>query len=254
MIILLSNIQLLLKLFFFFPSFPRLYSVAHSQWGQGQTQGGAWSVLEPWGHHAPCTTDGRGHRGAWWPHQKPVYWEEAVRRRSPSPVPQWEGLILGWGWEVGVGGTKYLFQRGQVARPYPGQKPTGRAGGHSGRRAVPLSLCPSGEGEEGCGLGQVATLSCPIPSSAGQNGFDVCLKMKPDTRVSSWCWQCSCSRQCRCGAGLCIAGWGPCSCLEVRSWASSPCEAVSLFQVNPLLEVICYWQAQVLALSWEQDF
>lgn len=80
---------------------------------------------------------------------------------------------------MGVGGTKCLFQRGQVARPYPGQKPTGRAGGHSGCRAVPLSLCPSGEGEEGSGLGQAATLSCPIPSSASQNGFDVCLKMKP---------------------------------------------------------------------------
>lgn len=26
-----------------------------------------------------------------------------------------------------------------------------------------------------------------------------------------------------------------------------------LFQVNPLLEVICYWQAQVLALSWEPE-
>lgn len=25
------------------------------------------------------------------------------------------------------------------------------------------------------------------------------------------------------------------------------------FQVNPLLEVICYWQAQVLALSWEPE-
>ena len=44
---------------------------------------------------------------------------------------------------------------------------------------MPLSLCPSGEGEEGSGLGQAATLSCPIPSSASQNGFDVCLKMKP---------------------------------------------------------------------------
>lgn len=66
-----------------------------------------------------------------------------------------------------------------MAKPYPGHKPTGRAGGHSGRRAVPLSLCPSGEGEEGFGLGQAATLSCPIPSSASQNGFDVCLKMKP---------------------------------------------------------------------------
>lgn len=38
---------------------------------------------------------------------------------------------------------------------------------------------PSSEGEEGFGLGQAATLSCPIPSSANQKGFDVCLKMKP---------------------------------------------------------------------------
>lgn len=44
---------------------------------------------------------------------------------------------------------------------------------------MPLSLFPSCEGEEGSGLGQAATLSCPIPSSANQNGFDVCLKMKP---------------------------------------------------------------------------
>lgn len=44
---------------------------------------------------------------------------------------------------------------------------------------MPLSLFLSGEGEEGSGLGQEATLSCPIPSSANQNGFDVCLKMKP---------------------------------------------------------------------------
>lgn len=28
-------------------------------------------------------------------------------------------------------------------------------------------------------MGQAATLSCPIPSSANQKGFDVCLKMKP---------------------------------------------------------------------------
>lgn len=38
---------------------------------------------------------------------------------------------------------------------------------------------PSGEEEEGSGLGQAATLSCPILSSANQKGFDVCLKMKP---------------------------------------------------------------------------
>lgn len=44
---------------------------------------------------------------------------------------------------------------------------------------MPLSFFPSGEGVEGSGLGQAATLSCPIPSSANQNGFDVCLKMKP---------------------------------------------------------------------------
>lgn len=44
---------------------------------------------------------------------------------------------------------------------------------------MPLSLFPSGEGGEGSGLGQAATLSCPIPASANQNGFDVCLKMKP---------------------------------------------------------------------------
>lgn len=44
---------------------------------------------------------------------------------------------------------------------------------------MPLSLFPSGEGEDDSGLGQAATLSCPIPYSANQNGFDVCLKMKP---------------------------------------------------------------------------
>lgn len=60
----------------------------------------------------------------------------------------------------------------------PGASPQGRLGD---ALDVELchSLCPSGEGEEGFGLGQAATLSCPIPSSASQKGFDVCLKMKP---------------------------------------------------------------------------
>lgn len=61
---------------------------------------------------------------------------------------------------------------------YPGHKPAGQAG-DTRRRAVPLSLFPSGEGEEDSGLGQAATLYCPIPFSANQNGFEVCLKMKP---------------------------------------------------------------------------
>lgn len=38
---------------------------------------------------------------------------------------------------------------------------------------------PSSEEEEDSGLGQAATLSCPVLSSANQKGFDVCLKMKP---------------------------------------------------------------------------
>lgn len=54
-----------------------------------------------------------------------------------------------------------------------------RAGWDTRRRAVPLSLFPSDEGEEDSGLGQAATLYCPIPFSANQNGFEVCLKMKP---------------------------------------------------------------------------
>lgn len=61
---------------------------------------------------------------------------------------------------------------------YPGHKPAGQAG-DTRRRAVPLSLFPSGEGEEDSGLGQAATLYCPILFSANQNGFEVCLKMKP---------------------------------------------------------------------------
>lgn len=61
---------------------------------------------------------------------------------------------------------------------YPGHKPAGQAR-DTRRRAVPLSLFPSGEGEEDSGLGQAATLYCPIPFSANQNGFEVCLKMKP---------------------------------------------------------------------------
>lgn len=61
---------------------------------------------------------------------------------------------------------------------YPGHKPAGQAG-DTRRRAVPLSLFPSGEGEEDSGLGQAATLYCPILFLANQNGFEVCLKMKP---------------------------------------------------------------------------
>lgn len=66
-----------------------------------------------------------------------------------------------------------------MAKPLPWAQAHRAAGGHSGRRAGPLSLCPSGQGEEDFGLGQAATLSCPILSSTNQNGFDVCLKMKP---------------------------------------------------------------------------
>lgn len=81
---------------------------------------------------------------------------------------------------MGVGvGTKCLLQRGQAAKRLPKAQAYRAAGGHSGRRTVPLSLFPSGEGEDDSGLGQAATLSCPIQSSANQNGFDVCLKMKP---------------------------------------------------------------------------
>lgn len=80
---------------------------------------------------------------------------------------------------MGVGwGTKCLLQRGQVAKPSHRAQACRAAGGHSGRRAVPLPF-PSGEGEDDSGLGQAATLSCPILSSANQKGFDVCLKMKP---------------------------------------------------------------------------
>lgn len=31
-------------------------------------------------------------------------------------------------------------------------------------------------------------------------------------------------------------------------------EPASLFQINPLLEAVCHWQTQVLALAQEQDF
>lgn len=31
-------------------------------------------------------------------------------------------------------------------------------------------------------------------------------------------------------------------------------EPASLFQINPLLETVCHWQTQVLALAQEQDF
>lgn len=97
----------------------------------------------------------------------------------PQPRPTVGGADPGLRLRAGGRGHKVSVPEGPSGQAYPGQKPTGRAGGHSGRRAVPLSLCPSAEGEEGSGLGQAATLSCPIPSSASQNGFDVCLKMKP---------------------------------------------------------------------------
>lgn len=85
------------------------------------------------------------------------------------------GLRLrGWG-----GGHKVSAPEGPSGQGLTqGTSPQGRLG-DTGCRAVPLSLFPSGEGKEGSGLGQAATLSCPIPSSANQNGFDVCLKMKP---------------------------------------------------------------------------
>ena len=51
--------------------------------------------------------------------------------------------------------------------------------GHTGCRAMPLPLFLSGERKEGSRLSQAATLSCPIPSWASQNGFDVCLKTRP---------------------------------------------------------------------------
>lgn len=68
------------------------------------------------------------------------------------PQPRNTGLRL----RGGVGGTKCLLQRGQVAKSLP------KAVGHPGCRAVLLSLFPSGEGKEGSGLGQEA--SCPAPS------------------------------------------------------------------------------------------
>lgn len=72
----------------------------------------------------------------------------------------------------GDGGPQSICSRGATwPSPYPGHKPAGQAGD-----TLPF---PSGEGEEDSGLGQAATLYCPIPFSANQNGFEVCLKMKP---------------------------------------------------------------------------
>lgn len=80
---------------------------------------------------------------------------------------------------MGMGGPQRICSGGtKWPSPYPGHRPAGQAG-DTRCRAVPLSLCPSGEGEEDSGLGQAATLYCPIPFSANQNGFEVCLKMKP---------------------------------------------------------------------------
>lgn len=80
---------------------------------------------------------------------------------------------------MGGGGPQSICSGGtKWPSPYPGHKPAGQAG-DTRRRAVPLSLFPSGEGEDDSGLGQAATLYCPIPFSANQNGFEVCLKMKP---------------------------------------------------------------------------
>lgn len=80
---------------------------------------------------------------------------------------------------MGVGGPQSICSRGtKWPSPYPGHKPAGQAG-DTRRRAVPLSLFPSGEREDDSGLGQAATLYCPILFSANQNGFEVCLKMKP---------------------------------------------------------------------------
>lgn len=103
-----------------------------------------------------------------------------MRRRVPQPRPTVGGAgswaeVESWG----QGGTKCLFQRGQVARPTQGRSPQGGLGDTLTQSCATLPL-PSAEGEEGSGLGQAATLSCPIPSSASQNGFDVCLcLMKP---------------------------------------------------------------------------
>lgn len=79
----------------------------------------------------------------------------------------------------GDGGHKVSAPEGPSGQALARAQAHRAAGGHSGCRAMPLSLFPSGEGEEDSGLGQTATLSCPILSSANQNGFDVCLKMKP---------------------------------------------------------------------------
>ena len=38
---------------------------------------------------------------------------------------------------------------------------------------------------------------------------------------------------------------------EIQTNHSSGAQTQYLFQINPLLEVICHWQAQVLALAWE---
>lgn len=79
---------------------------------------------------------------------------------------------------MGVGwGTKCLLQRGQVAKPSHGAQAHRAAGGHSGRRAVPLSLFPLVR--ERRVLVWAKQLPCPVPSPANQKGFDVCLKMKP---------------------------------------------------------------------------
>lgn len=76
-------------------------------------------------------------------------------------------------------GAQSVCSRGaKWPSPHTGHKPIGQLGDTLGPDCATLPF-PSSEGEEGFGLGQAATLSCPIPSSANQKGFDVCLKMKP---------------------------------------------------------------------------
>lgn len=79
---------------------------------------------------------------------------------------------------MGMGGHKVSAPEGPSGQALTqGTGPQGRLGTLDVELC--LSLFPSGEGEEDSGLGQAATLYCPIPFSANQNGFEVCLKMKP---------------------------------------------------------------------------
>ena len=97
----------------------------------------------------------------------------------PQPRPTVGGADTGLRLRGGGRGHKVSVPEGPSSQALPRAEAHRAGWGTLWTRAVPLSLCPSGEGEEGSGLGQAATLSCPIPSSASQNGFDVCLKIKP---------------------------------------------------------------------------